>query len=276
MPILTEEQQGIQHQLYIEGHTFYKSGQYQKAIDSLNKALAMSNQHANSHFIKGLALDCLNKTQEALEEFNTTILQNDTHADGWYYLGLMSYKKAETAEPQDAYNHLQVAVTCIDRAVSLNKNHPAAEMMLEEVKKMQAEKKALMESQSGSMQKENVDDLNRAIAESLKSLEQKKESDAQKDAIFQVQCALAREKTDNIFKKYNGDTSEIQKKIDRMQKKLDAFKAEGYQGDEETKNKIAIKAFTIINLTKELQRLARTTPKSSIEKTSSLKFEKRM
>ena len=62
----------------------YRDGQYQKAIENIDKSLEMKNDWAIHYFYKGACCDALEKTDEAIENYSKAIDYDSDMTDAYY------------------------------------------------------------------------------------------------------------------------------------------------------------------------------------------------
>ncbi len=68
----TSETSGTNH-YFTEGNLHFMNGEYEKAVENYNKALATEGEEYASHFYKGASLQNMSKFQEAIPEYNQVI-----------------------------------------------------------------------------------------------------------------------------------------------------------------------------------------------------------
>ena len=77
-----------------KGLTYLPVKEYQKAIDNINKAIALDEQAADErlYFGRATALYQLKKHKEALPDFLKAAALNPKNAQAWYYAGLVEFE----------------------------------------------------------------------------------------------------------------------------------------------------------------------------------------
>ena len=125
------------------GHLYYNSSDYNKAIESLDKAIEIKPDYAGAWYNKGIVLGKLKHPDEALKAFDKAIEITPNYTDAWYNKGvalgelgrykeaLKAYDKAIKIKPNyaNAWHNKGVvliylkkyneAVKCFDKAIEL-------------------------------------------------------------------------------------------------------------------------------------------------------------
>ena len=78
-------------------------GRNESAINSFQKAVALTPQSAEAHSLLGSALARAGKFKEAEEELRKAVTLKPDYAEGYYYLGLLLEELGRTGEAQEAF-----------------------------------------------------------------------------------------------------------------------------------------------------------------------------
>ncbi|MEQ9480737.1 tetratricopeptide repeat protein [Coleofasciculus sp. F4-SAH-05] len=97
--------------LYLKHSLLFLSGnQYEKAIASFDKAIALNPDLSLAWFIRGVALDNLERYEEALASYDKAIALNPDFSDAWNYRGVAL----------DNLERYEEALVSLDQAIALN------------------------------------------------------------------------------------------------------------------------------------------------------------
>lgn len=91
-----------------QAHQFYESGQWEKAVAELKIALAVNPHQADWHLGMGLALDALDRYEEAIHSYQSVL---ELRGDDTETLMLLGIDQIRADEPQDAIETLKRANT---------------------------------------------------------------------------------------------------------------------------------------------------------------------
>ena len=90
---------------YNHGIDYYKSGEYDKAMDSFRKAISLSPDYIDAYYNLGTILEYLNQYDYALEMFKQIILRSPEDYEAVYKAGLLANK---TGDKQAALDYLYI------------------------------------------------------------------------------------------------------------------------------------------------------------------------
>jgi tetratricopeptide (TPR) repeat protein len=140
----TEVMREISDAFFYRAIAYFERGDYEKALEDLDKFLELNPDHASAWDNRGVTLERLGRYEEALGSYDKAIELNPTHANAWYNRGvtleslgrheeaLSSYDKAIELNPTDAsaWNNRGVtlerlgryeeALSSYDKAIELN------------------------------------------------------------------------------------------------------------------------------------------------------------
>ena len=98
------------------GVSYINAGSFEKALEALDYALAIDDEHEHSWFHKGYVLNLMERYSEAIEAFDQSIVDNEDETDPmkFYYMGECYEKLNEFNLARELYNK----VISIDPAIS--------------------------------------------------------------------------------------------------------------------------------------------------------------
>lgn len=98
-PNLPIEGYGDSKDFFNQGRTFFKAGEYEKAIQALEQAICLKPDHAQAHYILGWAYNKVRRYQEGVTAFEQVIKNKPNYGLayaglGWTYNQLGRYQEA--------------------------------------------------------------------------------------------------------------------------------------------------------------------------------------
>ena len=101
------------------GFSYYKTGQYQMAVEQFEKALSLDKNYPNIHALLGSAFLQMGNTDKAIAAYKKQIELTPKIADYHYNLGLAYQKKQSYDEAVQAF---RTAITFDDNVVEAYRN----------------------------------------------------------------------------------------------------------------------------------------------------------
>lgn len=74
------------------GWSYYNMGDYQKALESYNKAVGANPSYARAWYSMGLAYEKLGKTKEAVQSYEKAVAAAPGYLDAWFSMGMALVK----------------------------------------------------------------------------------------------------------------------------------------------------------------------------------------
>ena len=175
---------------YNLGTTYYQSGQYEKAIEPLRKAIEYHPYDADAHFTLGNAYTQLKRYKEAAQEFETMIKIEPKNDAVFYNLGnaylnmkeydqaIAKYKEALALNPKNSATHYVLGFTYgaqhrykdasdeLQQAITLDPNNAEARYYLA-MAKLEAGDKEGAKEQYELLKKSNpqyADEINKRMS----------------------------------------------------------------------------------------------------------------
>jgi len=89
---------------YVKGCALQELERYQEAIESFNQAIERKAEHAESYNGKGVALQKLERYQEAIESFNQAIIHKSDYATAYYNKGVILIELTQFESAVEAFD----------------------------------------------------------------------------------------------------------------------------------------------------------------------------
>ena len=89
---------------YNQGNDLYDSGDYQKALEAYDKAIAIKPDDIDTWYNRGISLGNLKRYEEAIESFDKAIAIKSDDASTWYNRGYSLDKLQRYQEALESYD----------------------------------------------------------------------------------------------------------------------------------------------------------------------------
>lgn len=101
-----------------------KLGNYKKAIEYADKAIAINNDNDQAWFNKGFSFEQLNKDKKSIKCYERCIELKPENADTWNNMGWSYHKLMQNTK----------AIACYEKALQINPSHKIAQVNLNNIK----------------------------------------------------------------------------------------------------------------------------------------------
>jgi|UniRef100_UPI00404A6141 tetratricopeptide (TPR) repeat protein len=116
------------------GHRNYELGEYQEAIDYLNKAADKDQKNPEIFYLLGVCKSQLQKNAEAIKDYDLALALDPTYAEVYFEKGYSLF----------ALNMLDEAIEAFDKSIKLKPNNAVAYVNRGSVKCIKGDKEGAM------------------------------------------------------------------------------------------------------------------------------------
>lgn len=110
----------FQYRYYLdEGIAYFQEGEFEKAIENINKSIELKNDFEISYFYRAASYQALENWDEAMLDYTKAIQLNDKMTDAYYNRAriILSRKDIENPKVENAVKDLEIALKLDDKFI---------------------------------------------------------------------------------------------------------------------------------------------------------------